>query len=224
MSKRRESPEGVIDGIGYEDTDAEWFAGSYIVDDPFYACDPATVIIPVNTLASMTDADIVRHVRKAAGYAEMSHASHAAFHVDYRIQHDSRAELLLLLERMRAYCEPMPHIQGAFVKIQMYLEQRTPPLSRPGWIYLVEGRDCYKIGKSKDVPTRIRTIGIQLPFQTRLIHMIPTNDMVWAEAYIHRVFADFRLNGEWFQLVSQHIHWICDLKDLHPPGGDFLKE
>lgn len=198
------------------DTDAEWFAGSYVVNDPFYACDPATIIIPVDTLAGMSDENIVKHVRKAAVYAEMTHALHAAAHIEYRIQHDSRAALSTLVRRMDAEKRYFPRLRAAITRIQMYLERRASLTTRPGYIYLVEGRDCYKIGKTKDLPTRIRTIGIQLPFQTRLIHFIPTSDMVWAETYLHRTFADARLNGEWFNLNSDDVAWICAIQSINP--------
>lgn len=96
-----------------------------------------------------------------------------------------------------------------------YREPRTERYARPGYIYLVGGGNNYKIGKSKDVPSRLRSF-LQLPFKTRLIHTIPTSDMVWAENYLHRVFAHCRLNGEWFDLTPADIDWICGLTALNP--------
>jgi Meiotically Up-regulated Gene 113 (MUG113) protein len=95
------------------------------------------------------------------------------------------------------------------------LEPRTERYARPGYIYLVGGNDVYKIGKSKDVPSRLRSF-LQLPFKTRLIHAIPTSDMVWAETYLHRTFAHCRLNGEWFDLAPHEVEWICGLTALNP--------
>jgi hypothetical protein len=92
---------------------------------------------------------------------------------------------------------------------------RTERYARPGYIYLVGGNNAYKIGKSKDVPSRLRSF-LQLPFKTRLIHTIPTSDMVWAENYLHRTFAHCRLNGEWFDLAPQEVDWICGLTALNP--------
>jgi hypothetical protein len=95
------------------------------------------------------------------------------------------------------------------------LEPRTERYARPGYIYLVGGNNVYKIGKTKDIPSRLRSF-LQLPFRTRLIHAIPTSDMVWAENYLHRVFAHCRLNGEWFDLAPADVDWICGLTALNP--------
>jgi hypothetical protein len=95
------------------------------------------------------------------------------------------------------------------------LEPRTERYARPGYIYLVGGNNVYKIGKSKDVPSRLRAL-LQLPFKTKLIHTIPTSDMVWAENYLHRAFAHRRLNGEWFDLAPHDVDWICGLTALNP--------
>lgn len=92
---------------------------------------------------------------------------------------------------------------------------RNERFARPGYVYLVGGNNVYKIGKAKDVPSRLRSF-LQLPFKTRLIHAIPTSDMVWAENYLHRAFAHCRLNGEWFDLAPHDVDWICGLTALNP--------
>lgn len=86
---------------------------------------------------------------------------------------------------------------------------------RPGYIYLVEGDRSYKIGKATNVPNRLRSF-LQLPFRTRLIHTIPTIDMAWAEAFLHRQFAHCRLNGEWFDLAPGEVDWVCRIGSLDP--------
>jgi hypothetical protein len=98
---------------------------------------------------------------------------------------------------------------------EMQAAPRTERYARPGYIYLVGGNNVYKIGKTKDIPSRLRSF-LQLPFRTRLVHAIPTSDMVWAENYLHRVFAHCRLNGEWFDLAPADVDWICGLTALNP--------
>jgi len=98
------------------------------------------------------------------------------------------------------------------------LEKMPAPMqciAQPGYIYLVGGNGVYKIGKSRDIPSRMRSF-LQLPFKTRLIHSIPTSDMVWAENYLHRAFAHCRMNGEWFDLEPHEVDWICGLTTLNP--------
>ena len=99
-----------------------------------------------------------------------------------------------------------------------YQNREVERSARPGWIYLVGGSGVYKIGKSIDIPGRLRAF-LQLPFPTRLVHSIPTDDMVWAEACMHRTFAHCRMNGEWFDLSPDDVARICDIESLNPDEG-----
>lgn len=91
-----------------------------------------------------------------------------------------------------------------FFGIRMALRSRRPVTikakHRPGYVYLVAGNDHFKIGRSKNLPARMSSFGLHLPFPVKLIHAIPAYDCVWAEAILHDVFSLYRVNGEWFKL------------------------
>jgi hypothetical protein len=87
---------------------------------------------------------------------------------------------------------------------------------KPGYIYLIKSAHGHKIGKTNHVPTRVGAFTLQLPFPTKLIHSMPTNDMMWAEAYLHQTFAHCRINGEWFDLSPDEVAWICDIESINP--------
>lgn len=216
MKSDRKSRDGYIDSIQYEDSDPAWFAGSYAVKDPFYPCDPATIIIPVDTLDGMSDDDIVRHIRKASTSAQITHVTHAAFHIEYYMYRTSRADLERLAGRMDVEARYFPLVAAALTRIRMYLERRASHSPRSGYIYLIEGQDCYKIGKSRDVPTRAGAFTLQLPFPVRLAHTIPTTDMVWAETSLHQAYAHCRMNGEWFRLAPGEVEQIHAIQSLNP--------
>ena len=143
--------------------------------------------------------------------------AHAIRVTDYQA-----AKLLIVLQRSReltwdedrGYYQINVHDPHARQRTQPARPLRKP--TEPGYVYLVEGRDCYKIGMSTNVPSRVSAFGLQLPFRTKLIHSIPTSDMKWAESYLHHTFAHCRLNGEWFNLTSDDVAWICALVELEP--------
>lgn len=82
------------------------------------------------------------------------------------------------------------------------------PTSRSGVVYVLKSAYGYKVGHTRDVPSRMRTFGVHLPF----IYTIPLcawfDDCHEAESRYHARFADKRINGEWFDLTDADIEQI----------------
>ena len=95
-------------------------------------------------------------------------------------------------------------------------------MTQPGYIYLMrfdENTDplmcAYKIGKSINPDTRNAQIGIVMPYDLTITHIVPTSDMTWAEDYIHWVFYTWHLRGEWFGGINQEqLDWFCSLTQI----------
>lgn len=77
-----------------------------------------------------------------------------------------------------------------------------------GYIYLIQSAYGYKLGRSRRLPDRMRTFGVQLPF----LYSIPLcawfDNHVEAETRYHRLFHDQRINGEWFSLHDADIELV----------------
>ncbi len=84
----------------------------------------------------------------------------------------------------------------------------------PGYIYLIQAdlpdNPC-KIGKSKNVPNRMKLFGVKLPFDFQLLHIIPCLNHSKVEKDLHERFGGKRINGEWFNLDQQDI---LDIKSI----------
>ncbi len=83
---------------------------------------------------------------------------------------------------------------------------------KSGYIYLIKSTSGhYKIGQSKNPRRRLielqkgATIG---PFELDLICYFAVNDMDEAENYLHAVYHDSRINGEWFLLNNEQVEQI----------------
>lgn len=78
-----------------------------------------------------------------------------------------------------------------------------------GYVYLLQSPStAYKIGRTVNPENRMKTFGIQLPFEVEYLAVIPTDDMYLLEATLHERFAYKRLNGEWFELSDADIAYI----------------
>ena len=74
-----------------------------------------------------------------------------------------------------------------------------------GFVYRIKSGRFYKIGKTNAAGRRERELAIQLPEQTKTVHVIKTDDPSGIEEYWHRRFAAKRKNGEWFDLAVGDI-------------------
>lgn len=88
-------------------------------------------------------------------------------------------------------------------------EDRTQAMRRSpkhGFVYLIQSSTgSYKIGRTKNPDNRMRTFGVQLPFEVDYVCTIETADMYMLEADLHRKYASKRVNGEWFSLTHEDV-------------------
>lgn len=85
------------------------------------------------------------------------------------------------------------------------------PVGHPGYVYLMQSRDAYKIGKSVAPDRRLTEISSLIPHPMRLVHTIRTDNMTSLERALHARFADKRLEGEWFALTPDDIEYVKGL-------------
>lgn len=93
-------------------------------------------------------------------------------------------------------------------KVQRDPQPPKPINAVPGHIYLIKSGPHHKIGRTKDMKTRIPSIGAKLPIEPEVILTVAVPDMAATERDLHALFADKRLNGEWFDLDEQDIRMI----------------
>lgn len=82
---------------------------------------------------------------------------------------------------------------------------------KSGHVYMLEHDGVYRIGASIDAVQRHKQIRVQMPFVTKEIHVISTDDPFGIEAYWHKRFKDKKqkgkqkLQGDWFNLSARDI-------------------
>ena len=91
-----------------------------------------------------------------------------------------------------------------------------PPM--PGQVYFLWSSLGTKIGCGTDARRRVASIAASLPFETRLEHMIQTDDCFGLEHAFHFYFADQHVRAEWFALSAEQIAFIKTLDG--PPPSD----
>lgn len=78
-----------------------------------------------------------------------------------------------------------------------------------GYVYLalmqVGKEKRFKIGKADIVGRRTKQVGVNLPEDLELVHVIATDDAYGIEAYWHKRFDGKRRGGEWFVLTATDV-------------------
>jgi len=82
---------------------------------------------------------------------------------------------------------------------------RTTREPHPGFVYVIQCHERYKIGYSKSPNGRIKIMGVKSPYPFVPRLLIPTEDMEHLEATLHQRFAAQHLRGEWFALTAQDL-------------------
>lgn len=78
-----------------------------------------------------------------------------------------------------------------------------------GYIYLLRSDNgYYKIGKTVDIDKRVKEITREYPVFIQRIHYFKTGQMTKVESFLHKLFSEFKLQGEWFRLQKGHLDYI----------------
>lgn len=83
-----------------------------------------------------------------------------------------------------------------------------------GYVYLIRAENgLYKIGKAKNVTTRLQPFSVHFPMKWELVHSFKADDYSVAEAELHVAYADKRDVGEWFKLAPEDVEYISGIQD-----------
>ncbi len=80
--------------------------------------------------------------------------------------------------------------------------------SLSGVVYVLKSAYGYKVGRTRSMPARMRTFGVQLPFIYSIPLCVWFEDHYAAERRYHELFGKKRINGEWFDLDEADIDHI----------------
>lgn len=96
------------------------------------------------------------------------------------------------------------------------------PNRNEGWVYVLdtglhlipdsEAR-IYKIGRTVNLTQRIKQLRIAFPHKLTVAYAFFSQNQFTAEAELHELFAEKRMNGEWFTLDYADLSLISDYAD-----------
>lgn len=94
-----------------------------------------------------------------------------------------------------------------------------------GWVYVLGCAgwpSYYKIGRTCELNQRMCTLKIQLPTPIKVFCTIPTENEQFLEKFLHDLYSDFRVNGEWFALDIESLYFLHhmaeEMRRISGPG------
>lgn len=133
----------------------------------------------------------------------------------------TRAEFESAVIRLRKFYEGVPDVDDLIEKtnrdaaalsmLEEFFIDAAPDHSA-GTVYVIQGNHGYcKIGKTENLPARLRSLSTASPFELQVLMTFKSHDMGWLEAVLHKRYAAKRLRGEWFELSEEDI---AELRNL----------
>ena len=107
-------------------------------------------------------------------------------------------------------------IEDQQIKNHVRIEPLTLPFT--GYVYILKYGPHYKIGKANIVKNRLRQLWTQMPEESELIHTMTAINPLVAENYLHSMFDEKRVNGEWFALTDIDLTWLKSLRVIDHEG------
>lgn len=85
---------------------------------------------------------------------------------------------------------------------------------KEGFVYILRSENnCYKIGKAKDLQSRVTSWKHEFPIKIDLIHSFACHDRTLVENNLHNKYSKKRLQREWYKLNDEDISWLLSVKD-----------
>ena len=97
-------------------------------------------------------------------------------------------------------------------------------INKGSFIYVVRmdlnGKYLYKIGKSSNPLSRLTTLRISSPFDLQAYrnYRVPAALVNRIESSLHKLFKNYRMNGEWFDITAEQVATI----DAYMFAKDYL--
>lgn len=93
-----------------------------------------------------------------------------------------------------------------------------------GWIYVLDSdieahRDdetrIYKIGRASNLSNRIKQLSTAYAYRPVIAYTFHSHNYIQDEVVLHELFANKRLNGEWFRLDYSDIGFIANYAEFN---------
>ena len=86
-------------------------------------------------------------------------------------------------------------------QIQTQLEKMTLRNKQKGYVYFVSNGQYCKIGRAVNIEHRIESLRSGSPQPLQLITYLESTDYINLETQLHRLFAKYKVNGEWYDIL-----------------------
>lgn len=178
-----------------------------------------TLCLTKERIADLSDEEIVYIVHQFENDAAEIDAIQLGSQCGYDEQFISRNQLLAIIDGKLADLQtkkaareeifrrdyPSARCQPTLTSSKKTGRRKPKRLVNSGWVYIISAGSYYKIGQTKNLNKRYEQISPKLPFPSKLLLTIKTDNSMVLEAELHKKYAQYNTNGEWFELPQEAI-------------------
>lgn len=81
-----------------------------------------------------------------------------------------------------------------------------------GTVYVIQAGAYFKIGRTTDLTQRMDGLRTGSPAPLTVIYRLDTRDSEGFERWLHRRFAEVRVQGEWYRLTDEQLAETCAIQ------------
>ncbi len=106
------------------------------------------------------------------------------------------------------------YIAASYADTILYEDQH-----RKGFVYILEGQGgAYKIGRTFNPHERLKSWQTKMPYPPAHLHTIACENCIKAEIQLHKMYAEKRVNGEWFALNAEDVAYLKAIDTISVKG------
>jgi hypothetical protein len=108
-----------------------------------------------------------------------------------------------------AELQSIKHVKAIKHEHFMYSLKCIPKVPVSGFVYFISGYNrLVKIGCSRNPESRLKKLEYQYGTKLEIEGTWQSSHMYYHEAKLHNIFSTRRVEGEWFDIQSWHVHLV----------------
>ena len=119
------------------------------------------------------------------------------------------SELSSLINQGQSYLDDYnKYLEGTYYPALNETPTEDNSSKTAGYVYILESNGKYKLGRTKNLSSRLQSYKTQNPFGIKVVYTRHVDDHIYGERVILSMFPHKNIVGEWFSLEKDDVDLV----------------